>query len=186
MDLGVLRGPHGLAFAGRKLYFTAEVNKVIGRYDPSSGKIDWVLGTGQNRTHMIVVSKDLGQIFTSNVNSATISIIERSLSAVGGPGQEDRRDPAAKVDRPNPNRIHPAAWEPQGVREHRIGTKRSSRWVEAAKALMCLPTVKNSGARTPGTVRFPIVDVKSKKVIWSGVVSYCSCSSFVDFLRCLL
>jgi YVTN family beta-propeller protein len=77
IDLGVLHGPHGLWFAGGKLYFTAEANKVIGRYDPSTGKIDWILGTGQDRTHMIVVSKDLDRIFTSNVSSATISIIDK-------------------------------------------------------------------------------------------------------------
>ena len=86
IDLGVLHGPHGLWFAGGKLYFTAEANKVIGRYDPSTGKVDWVLGTGQNRTHMIVVSKDLDRIFTSNVSSATISIIEKVTRPANPPG----------------------------------------------------------------------------------------------------
>ncbi|HXY48831.1 MAG TPA: cytochrome D1 domain-containing protein [Terriglobales bacterium] len=94
VDLGALRGPHGLAYAGGKLYFTAEVNKVIGRYDPVTQTIDWVLGTGQNRTHMIVVSKNLDHIFTSNVNSGTISIIEKTSSGgfsadrTGGAGPE--------------------------------------------------------------------------------------------------
>lgn len=83
---GVLRGPHGLAFAGGELYFTAEVNKVIGRYNPSTRKIDWILGTGQNRTHMVVVSKSLGRIFTSNVNSGTISIIQKTAYPAGPPG----------------------------------------------------------------------------------------------------
>src|SRR5574340_50168 len=55
IDLGALRGPHGLHFAGGELYFTAEVNKIIGRYNPATRKIDWLLGTGQDRTHMIVV-----------------------------------------------------------------------------------------------------------------------------------
>ena len=50
----------------------------IARYDPASNKIDWLLGLGQDRTHMIVVSKDQKTIFTSNVSSNTISIIERS------------------------------------------------------------------------------------------------------------
>src|SRR5579863_10530632 len=76
IDLGALRSTHGLAFAGGKLYFTAETNKVIGRYDPASQRVDWVLGTGQDRTHMIVVTKDHKDIITSNVNSATISMIE--------------------------------------------------------------------------------------------------------------
>jgi YVTN family beta-propeller protein len=77
IDLGVLRGAHGLAFVGGKLWFTAETNKVIGRYDPATKRVDWVLGTGQNRTHMIFVSEDLKRIITSNVTSATISIIDR-------------------------------------------------------------------------------------------------------------
>jgi YVTN family beta-propeller protein len=85
IDLGVLHGPHGLTFAGGRLYFTAEANEVIGSYDPATGKIDWVLGTGQNRTHMVEVSKDLGQIFTSNVSSATVSIIEKTTRPAGGP-----------------------------------------------------------------------------------------------------
>src|SRR5579862_5340804 len=33
VDLGVLRGPHGLTFAGGKTWFTAEAAKAIGRYD---------------------------------------------------------------------------------------------------------------------------------------------------------
>ena len=77
IDLGALHSAHGLAFAGVKLYFTAETNKVIGRYDPATQRVDWVLGTGQDRTHMIVVSKNLDQIVTSNVSSGTISIIEQ-------------------------------------------------------------------------------------------------------------
>ena len=79
-DLGPLRGPHGLAFSGGKVYFTAESAKAIGRYDPASGKVDWVLGTGQNRTHMLVVSTDEQHIVTSNVSSATVTIIERAAA----------------------------------------------------------------------------------------------------------
>jgi YVTN family beta-propeller protein len=76
VDLGALRAPHGLAFADGKVYFTAEANKVIGRYDPASHQVDWVLGTGQNVTHMMVLSKDLKTIFTSNIGSDSICIIE--------------------------------------------------------------------------------------------------------------
>lgn len=76
IDLGALRGPHGLAIAGGKVYFTAEANKVIGSYDPAASQVDWVLGTGQNVTHMIAVSKDEKIIFTSNIGSDTICVIE--------------------------------------------------------------------------------------------------------------
>jgi YVTN family beta-propeller protein len=85
IDLGALRLPHGLAFAGGKLYFTAEGAKVVGRYDPSTRKIDWVVGTGQDRTHMVVVSNDAKTIFTTNVSSATVSIIEQSTAQMPGP-----------------------------------------------------------------------------------------------------
>jgi len=86
IDLGGLHSAHGLDFAGGKLYFTAETNKVIGRYDPASQRVDWILGTGQDRTHMIAVSKNLDQIITSNVNSGTISIIEHIAQRTGGSG----------------------------------------------------------------------------------------------------
>ncbi len=80
LDLGVLRRPHGIYFADGKLYFTAEINKLIGRYDPVSNQIDWLLGTGQNSTHMLMVSKDLNTIFTANIGSNSISVIERGSS----------------------------------------------------------------------------------------------------------
>ena len=77
VDLGALRAPHGLEIVNGKVYFTAEASKVIGRYDPASQRVDWTLGIGQNRTHMLTVSKDETKIFTANVNSDTISILNR-------------------------------------------------------------------------------------------------------------
>ena len=86
VDLGALRGPHGLAFADGKVWFTAEAAKAIGHYDPATQKVDWILGTGQNRTHMVYVTADLQSIYTTNVNSATVSIIEKvNRQAGGGP-----------------------------------------------------------------------------------------------------
>lgn len=85
IDLGPLRGPHGLDFVGGKTWFTAEAAKAIGSYDPVSKKVDWILGTGQNRTHMIVVSGDLKRIITTNVSSGSVSIIEKTSSRAGGP-----------------------------------------------------------------------------------------------------
>ena len=86
IELGALRSAHGLTFAGGKLYFTVETNKAIGRYDPATGKVDWVLGTGQDRTHMVWVSESLDRLVTSNVSSGTISIIERVSPPGGGFG----------------------------------------------------------------------------------------------------
>ena len=87
IDLGALRGPHGLVYAGGKVWFTAEAAKAVGSYDPAAGKIDWVLGTGQNRTHMIFVFDDLKRLVSSNVNSASLSFAEKSAGGGrGGPG----------------------------------------------------------------------------------------------------
>ena len=77
INLGALHSPHGLFFGGGKLYFTAETSKTVGRFDPAAQSIDWVMGTGQDRTHMVVVSGAQDRVFTSNVSSGTISIIEQ-------------------------------------------------------------------------------------------------------------
>ena len=86
IDTGALNGPHGLAFVGGKVWFTAEGAKAIARYDPASARIDWVMGTGQNRTHMIYVTSDEKQIYTTNVSSGTVSILEKiALPPMGPP-----------------------------------------------------------------------------------------------------
>jgi YVTN family beta-propeller protein len=85
VDLGLLRGVHGMTFVGGKLWFTAEGAKVIGRYDPATRKVDWVLGTGQDRTHMIWVSADQQRIVTTNVRSGTVSLMDRVTLPSGTP-----------------------------------------------------------------------------------------------------
>jgi YVTN family beta-propeller protein len=94
IDLGPLRGPHGLMFVGGKTWFTAEAAKAIGSYDPAKGAVDWILGTGQDRTHMIFVTEDMKRIFTTNVSSGTVSIIEKSIrTGPGGPPPSGPRGP---------------------------------------------------------------------------------------------
>lgn len=88
VNLGPLTYPHGLFFAGGKLYFTAQGSKAIGRYDPAMNQVDLVLGTGQHGTHSIVVSKDENHIFTANMGSASITAFERVSGppVANGPG----------------------------------------------------------------------------------------------------
>jgi YVTN family beta-propeller protein len=79
IDLGIFHSAHGLFIAADgELYFTAETNKVIGRYNLATHAIDWILGTGQNRTHMLEVAKDLEHIYIANVASGTIGIIDKT------------------------------------------------------------------------------------------------------------
>lgn len=83
VDLGALRRPHGIAFADGKVWFTAEGNKLIARYDAAANQIDWVLGIGQNGTHMLVFSKDRSQLFTSNIQSDSVTLLQRSSDPSG-------------------------------------------------------------------------------------------------------
>lgn len=75
VDTRPLYGPHGIEFANGKVWFSAEGSKAVGRYDPATGKLDWSMGTGQDRTHMLYVSADAKKIFTTNVHSGTVSIL---------------------------------------------------------------------------------------------------------------
>lgn len=86
IDTGPLNGPHGLAVANGNIWFTAEGAKAISRFNPRTSSIDRILGTGQNRTHMLYVSNDERTIYTSNVSSGTVSVLEAgALSPVGPP-----------------------------------------------------------------------------------------------------
>jgi DNA-binding beta-propeller fold protein YncE len=85
IDLGALRGPHGLHFQRGKIWFTAEAAKAIGSYDPATRSIDWVMGTGQDRTHMIYVFADGKRILTTNVSSATVTIFDKTEGRPGPP-----------------------------------------------------------------------------------------------------
>ncbi len=76
VDLMPLMRPHGLQEVGGKIYFTSETNRLIGRYDPATNRVDWLMGTGQNATHMIVVTPDQKRIYTANIGSDSVTAFE--------------------------------------------------------------------------------------------------------------
>lgn len=76
IDTAPMIGLHGLDFQGGKVWFTAQGAKSIGWLDPATGKTKWIMGTGQNFTHLIRVKPDGQTIFVSNAKSASVSIIE--------------------------------------------------------------------------------------------------------------
>jgi YVTN family beta-propeller protein len=78
IDVAPMSRPHGLAMANGKLYFTAEADKKVARYDPATDKIDWQFETGQNATHMVLPTKDARTIFTSNIASNNVSMIQQA------------------------------------------------------------------------------------------------------------
>ena len=79
IDTRPLFGPHDITFINGKAWFTAEGSKSIGRYDPATKKLDWSMGTGQDRTHMIYVTPDGRKIYTTNISSGTVSIFVDTL-----------------------------------------------------------------------------------------------------------
>lgn len=83
IDTRPLFGPHDITFVNDKAWFTAEGSKSVGRYDPATGKLDWSMGTGQDRTHMIHVTADGKKIYTTNVSSGTVSILVDTLIQPG-------------------------------------------------------------------------------------------------------
>jgi Uncharacterized conserved protein len=76
VDLAPLMRPHGLQEIGGKIYFTAEVNRIIGRYDPATNRVDWMMGTGQNASHMIVATPDQKRFYTANIASDSVTAFE--------------------------------------------------------------------------------------------------------------
>lgn len=85
IDLGALKGPHGLVFEGGKVWLTAEAAKAVASYDPKAGAVDWIMGTGQSRTHMLWVAPDTKRVLTTNVNAATVTVMDETERQRGGP-----------------------------------------------------------------------------------------------------
>jgi YVTN family beta-propeller protein len=79
-DTKPLLRPHGIFVADGKVYFTAETNRIVARYDPASNQTDWLLGTGQASTHMVWVNGDASKLYTANIGSDSITIIERGAN----------------------------------------------------------------------------------------------------------
>lgn len=76
VDLSPLMRPHGIQLIAGRIYFTAETNRLIARYDPVANKVDWMMGTGQNASHMIAGSADQKKFYTANIGSDTVTALE--------------------------------------------------------------------------------------------------------------
>jgi YVTN family beta-propeller protein len=77
------------------VWFSAEGSKAVGRFDPASGKLDWAMGTGEDRTHMVYVTRDGKKVYTTNVNAGTVSILTDTILQPGTnapPGAQPREE----------------------------------------------------------------------------------------------
>ncbi len=77
VDLTPLRGAHGLMLHDQTLWLTAEGSKALATLNPATRRVETVLGTGQDKTHLVWVSRDGAKVVASNAGSATMSIFNR-------------------------------------------------------------------------------------------------------------
>jgi YVTN family beta-propeller protein len=76
VDVSPFSRPHGLFVSGGMVYFTSEATNEVGRYNPSLNRIESPINTGQAGTHMVAVSPNGAQIYTTNMGSNTVSIFD--------------------------------------------------------------------------------------------------------------
>jgi YVTN family beta-propeller protein len=186
IDLGPLRGPHGITFVGGKVWFTAEGAKAIGRYDPATHKVDWMMGTGQNRTHMIHVSADQKTIVTTNISSGTVSIIDQEPTrngpgggpprGHGGPGNqggpEPNGPPPSGQPGPPPNGPRPAGQGQPGPNAGGPPPMPSIDWNQTvvrvgngSEGFDVSPDGKEVWAANANDATISVIDLAQKKVV---------------------
>jgi YVTN family beta-propeller protein len=78
VSLTDLRRPHGITTVGGLVVFTAEGDQAIAAYDPAANRIAWRAPTRQSTTHMVVASRDGATLFTSNIGSNSLTVLERA------------------------------------------------------------------------------------------------------------
>jgi DNA-binding beta-propeller fold protein YncE len=183
IDTRPLYGPHGITFVNGKVWFSAEGSKAVGRYDPASGKLDWSMGTGQDRTHMIYVTNDGKRIYTTNVSSGTVSILSDTLITPGRnapPNARPRQEwmqtiiPTARGSEgfdvtPNGNELWTASSEDGSISiidlvEKKLATKIDAK-VQGANRLMFTRDGKMAFISSLQSGELTIYDVSTRKEI---------------------
>ncbi len=102
VSIAPLQGPHGFALRGSTLWLTADKSKAIFAMDVKTGEITSILGTGQDRTHMVWANADMTKIIASNAVSATLSIFDARMDGpILAPGA-----PAAPASYTSPGYKH--------------------------------------------------------------------------------
>jgi YVTN family beta-propeller protein len=93
-DLGTHTGPHGMVVShdGKLVWVTTETPQAVLELDSSSGKIQHVWNTTQDRSHMIVTTPSETKFYVTNTVSGSVSVIDRPTGEAKvistGPGTE--------------------------------------------------------------------------------------------------
>lgn len=78
IDLSPHRRPHGLAWLGEeaRVLVTSETSQALLVIDLDAGKVDAVLSTKQQATHMVALSPKLDLAFTANIGSGSLTVLD--------------------------------------------------------------------------------------------------------------
>ncbi len=78
VDFGKGVRPHDPVFGPKNglLYVTTELNRAVSIIDPKTLKIIGSVPTGQDQSHMLVISRDGHRGYTANVGPGTISVLD--------------------------------------------------------------------------------------------------------------
>lgn len=156
IDTRPLFGPHGITFVNGKVWFTAEGSKAIGRYDPATGKLDWSMGTGQDKTHMIYVSADEKRIYTTNVSSGTVSIFADTLMQPGRMAPPPGMNPPANSKQP------PKGNPPPGFGPHEDWTQTIVPTARGSEGFDVSPDSTELWTASSEDGMISVIDVKAK------------------------
>lgn len=160
IELGALRGPHGLHFVDGKLWFTAEAAKAIGSYDPASGAVDRIIGIGQNRTHMLYVFPGSRRILTTNVNSGTVTILDKTEGAAGMPGPPPGPPPGSAPPDSSGRSQAPPMGPPGGDWNETVIPVGSR-----DEGFDVSPDLKEAWIANAGDGTISVIDIEAKKVV---------------------
>jgi len=88
IDLAPYRRPHGIVWLGEeaRVAVTSETSKALLLVDVDEGKVERVIETDQDASHMVAVTPDQKLAFTANIGSGSLTMIdlveERALVSV--------------------------------------------------------------------------------------------------------
>jgi YVTN family beta-propeller protein len=77
VDVGQWTGVHGIAAMDGKAVFASESARLVATYDPATGKLERLVPTNQEMSHMVLLNRDNSKLFTTNMGSGTVTIAER-------------------------------------------------------------------------------------------------------------
>ena len=77
IDLAPNNGPHGIVWLkDGRLVVTTERSKSLAVVDPAAGRVVASIPTDQEATHMVAVTSDGRIVYTANIRSGTVSVVD--------------------------------------------------------------------------------------------------------------